>query len=337
MPTPSETTSSEPAPPEATPSGTRCPRPPTEHRHPLSTGLDTLDTPALLELINDQDATVAAAVRAALPRLADLVDAAVRALDRGGRVHYYGAGAGGRIALGDALELGPTYGVGPETLVAHLAGGPTAAGRAAEPAEDTGPDAADPDRPGADDLVIGVTASGRTPYVLRALAAARATGAATALLTADPDAPGAAHADLLVVLATGPEVVTGSTRMKAGTAQKLALNAFSTALMVRTGRTWSNLMVAASARNGKLRERAVRTLTTSCRVTAEEAAACLDTCAGETATALVALTTGATPARARAALAAHRGRPFAAVRALTTGALIEGDPAAVAARAGAGG
>ncbi|MFF4340397.1 N-acetylmuramic acid 6-phosphate etherase [Kitasatospora sp. NPDC001540] len=300
-----------------TPSDTLDRLPPTERRHPLSTGLDTLGTRALLELINAQDATVAPAVRTALPELTALVDAAVGALERGGRVHYYGAGAGGRIALGDALELGPTYGVGPETLVAHLAGGPRAADRAAERAEDDAPDPADPDRPGPADLVIGVSASGRTRYVLAALATARATGAATALLTGDPDTPAAAHADLLVVLDTGPEVVTGSTRMKAGTAQKLALNAFSTALMVRTGRTWSNLMVTASARNGKLRDRAVRTLVTSCQVTAEEAVACLDACAGETATALVVLTTGRPPADARTALAAHRGRPFAAVRALT--------------------
>lgn len=290
--------------------------PPTEARHPLSAELDTLDTPALLRLINDQDATVAGAVRAALPQLAQLVEAGVEALAHGRRVHYYGAGAGGRIALGDALELGPTYGIGPETVVAHLAGGPQAAGRAAEHAEDTTPDATEDDPPVAGDLVIGVTASGRTPYVLGALARARAAGAATALLSADQAAPAAVHADLHVVLATGPEVVTGSTRMKAGTAQKLALNAFSTALMVRTGRTWSNLMVTASARNGKLRARAVRTLVTACQVTPERAADSLDRCSGETATALVALSTGATPERARAALADHGGRPFAAVRAL---------------------
>ncbi|GLW70980.1 N-acetylmuramic acid 6-phosphate etherase [Kitasatospora phosalacinea] len=290
--------------------------PPTEAPHPLSAELDTLDTPELLRLINDEDATVAAAVRTALPQLARLVEAGVEALSRGGRVHYYGAGAGGRIALGDALELGPTYGIGPETVLAHLAGGPAAAARAAEDAEDSVPDPADPDRPVAGDLAIGVTASGRTPYVLGALAAARAAGATTALLSGDPAAPAAAHADLHVLLATGPEVITGSTRMKAGTAQKLALNAFSTALMVRTGRTWSNLMVTASARNGKLRDRAVRTLVTACQSTPEQAAGCLDRCAGETATALVALSTGASPVRSRTALAAHGGRPFAAIRAL---------------------
>ncbi|MFE0459645.1 N-acetylmuramic acid 6-phosphate etherase [Kitasatospora sp. NPDC058965] len=316
----------------AEPRTVRAALPPTEARHPLSTALDDLDTLPLLELINDQDATVPGAVRAALPQLAALVEAGLAALRGGGRVHYYGAGAGGRIALGDALELGPTYGVGPEAVLAHLAGGPAAATGAVEAAEDGAPDPVDPDRPVAGDLVIGVTASGRTPYVARALADARAAGAVTALLSGDPAAAAAVHADLHVVLATGPEVVTGSTRMKAGTAQKLALNAFSTALMVRSGRTWSNLMVAASARNGKLRARAVRTLVTACGVTTERATACLDACGDETATALVVLTTGAAPARARAALAAHGGRPFAAVRALAGAADADGAAAAEGAR-----
>ncbi|MFJ4620670.1 N-acetylmuramic acid 6-phosphate etherase [Streptomyces sp. NPDC088812] len=293
--------------------------PPTERRNPASLGLDQLCTSELLELINREDATAPAAVRAALPQLTRLVDLAERTLADGGRIHYYGAGAGGRIALNDALELGPTYGVGPETVVPHLAGGVAAHSTAIENAEDTGPvEAPDaPDAPVADDLAIGVTAGGRTPYVIEALRTARAEGAATALLSGDPQAPAAAHADLHIVLDTGPEVVTGSTRMKAGTAQKLALNAFSTALMVRTGRTWSNLMVAASARNAKLRARAVRTLVTACQVTPERAESCLDACGGETATALVTLLAGTTPERARVALAHGGGRPFAALAHVT--------------------
>ncbi|MGW0858248.1 N-acetylmuramic acid 6-phosphate etherase [Streptomyces sp. NPDC002690] len=286
--------------------------PPTERRNPATFELDRLRTPELLALINREDATAPAAVRAALPDLARLVELAEHVLAGGGRVHYYGAGAGGRIALNDALELGPTYGVGPETVVAHLAGGPVAGSTAVEDAEDTGPSGT-PDDPVARDLVIGVTASGRTPYVIQALRAARTVGAVTALLSGDAEAPAAAHADLHVVLDTGPEVVTGSTRMKAGTAQKLALNAFSTALMVRTGRTWSNLMVAASARNAKLRARAVRTLVTACDVTAERAESRLDACDGETATALVSLLADTTPDRARTALADGGGRPFVAL------------------------
>ncbi|GAA1256360.1 N-acetylmuramic acid 6-phosphate etherase [Kitasatospora nipponensis] len=290
--------------------------PPTERRNPASTRLDELTTTELLELINDQDATVPGAVRAVLPRLAELVDTALGVLRAGGRVHYYGAGTSGRIALGDAVELGPTYGVGPDRVLAHLAGGPGARGRAREDAEDHAPDEDAADTPGTGDLVIGVTASGRTPYVASALRAARAVGAHTALLSGDPAAPLAPLADLHLALDTGPEVVTGSTRMKAGTAQKLALNAFSTALMVRSGRTWSNLMIAASANNAKLRERAVRTLVTACQVPEETAARALAQCAGEIPTALVCLVAGASPLAAREALAAHHGHAWAAVRAL---------------------
>lgn len=167
--------------------------------------------------------------------------------------------------------------------------------------------------------MIGITAGGGTPYVIAALRAARAAGASTALLSGNPQAPAAGFADLHVLLDTGPEVVTGSTRMKAGTAQKLALNAFSTALMVRSGRTWSNLMVTASAANTKLRERAVRNLMTACQVTRSQAERTLDACDGQTATALVVLAGGGTPERARTALERNHGQPWAAVRELTGG------------------
>ncbi|MFF7635592.1 N-acetylmuramic acid 6-phosphate etherase [Kitasatospora sp. NPDC008050] len=291
--------------------------PPTERRNPASLELDRLDTRAILELINDQDATVPGVVRGALPELTELTELALRTLRAGGRVHYYGAGTGGRLALGDAVELGPTYGVGTEQVVGHLAGGARAGAVAREDAEDHAPDPDEPHPPVRGDLVIGVTASGRTPYVVGALRAARAVGAATALLSSDPHAVAADFADLHVLLDTGPEVVTGSTRMKAGTAQKLALNAFSTALMVRSGRTWSNLMVAASARNAKLHARAVRTLVTACQVTEQEARDCLQRCAAETATALVVLSCGCTVEQARAALTRSHGHPWAAVRELT--------------------
>ncbi|GAA1950168.1 N-acetylmuramic acid 6-phosphate etherase [Kitasatospora viridis] len=293
-------------------------QPPTERRNPASASIDRLDTLPLLELINDQDAIVAGAVRAALPQLAALVDAALAVLAGGGRIHYYGAGTSGRLALGDAVELGPTYGVGPDTVVAHLAGGPGAGGRAREDAEDHAPEEPPGAAPTAADLVIGITASGRTPYVAAALRAARAAGAATALLSNDPAAPLAELADLHVVLDTGPEVVTGSTRMKAGTAQKLALNAFSTALMVRSGRTWSNLMITASTHNAKLRERAVRTLATACEVPEPVAAEALAAADHETPTALVALVAGVGPAEARAALAVAGGHPWSAVKSLTS-------------------
>lgn len=290
--------------------------PPSERRNPASNGLDRLGTAELLALINREDAAVPGVVAAALPEIETLVEAGLAALARGARVHYFGAGASGRAALADAVELLPTYGVGPETVCPHLAGGPAAGRTADEAAEDRadGADAADV-RPG--DLVIGISASGRTAYVGAALAHGRRAGAGTALISADPASPLAVHADLHVVLDTGPEVVTGSTRMKAGTAQKLALNMFSTALMVRTGRTWSNLMVTASAGNDKLHRRAVRTLEEACGVSAERASEVLRACDGESATALVALTAGTGVTAARAALRAAGGLPRVAVRTLT--------------------
>ncbi|MGW3660714.1 N-acetylmuramic acid 6-phosphate etherase [Streptomyces sp. NPDC005151] len=304
------------------------PLPRTEQRNAASLELDRLDTAAILRLINDQDATVPGVVRAALPALTELVGAALDVLDRGGRVHYFGAGASGRTALGDALELGPTYGVGPEIVCAHLAGGSDAAASAREHVEDhreTGlADAADVTSA---DLVIGVTASGRTPYVSGAFEKARAAGAATALLSCVPEDVSGEKVDVFVFLDTGAEVVTGSTRMKAGTAQKLALNSFSTTLMVKSGRTWSNLMVAASARNDKLRRRAVRTLMAACQVSEAEAVASLAEADGETPTALVALAAGVSPDVARGALAEHNGQPWAALRHLAGTPLRQRDGA----------
>ena len=175
-------------------------------------------------------------------------------------MHYLGSGTSGRLAVLDAVELRPTFDVPPGWFVPHLAGGEAAMTRAIEGAED---DVEDGERVAretvrAGDLVVGVAASGRTPWVLAGLRVAREAGAATALVCADPAAT--AEVDVLVGIATGPEVLTGSTRMKAGTAQKLVLNAVSTAVMVRMGRTWSNLMVALVATNDKLRERSVRIL-----------------------------------------------------------------------------
>jgi N-acetylmuramic acid 6-phosphate etherase len=313
------TTTSEPFTPPpghaaAARAGTAEPLPPTERPNPASTGIDRLDVAALLELINAEDTLVPAAVHASLPALRDLVEAGEQALAGGGRVHYFGAGASGRLAVGDAAELLPTYGVGPESVRAHLAGGPEAAARADESAEDSreaGIAAAD--ELTAHDLAIGLTASGRTPYVAGALARARAVGAVSALISCNPTAPLAALADINVVLDTGPEVITGSTRMKAGSAQKMALHTFSTALMVRTGRTWSNLMVSASANNAKLNARAIRTLAAAAQVQPATAESCLDQCDGETPTALVALLTGACPNTARRALATVGGRPAAAI------------------------
>ncbi|MFF2041460.1 N-acetylmuramic acid 6-phosphate etherase [Kitasatospora sp. NPDC058170] len=282
--------------------------PPTEGRNPRSADIDRLDSLGILRLVNAEDATVPAVVAAALPVLARAVDAAVDALRAGGTVHYVGAGSSGRYAVLDAAELPPTYGLEPGRFRTHLAGGPDALTRAAEGAEDceqAGREAlADV---AAGDVVLGLAASGRTPYVAGALAAARAAGAVTVLVSADPQAPLATLADLHVCVPTGPEVVTGSTRMKAGTAQKLVLHGFSTAVMVRLGRTYSNLMSDVAAGNRKL---VARTLTLLAQASGAEPAACraaLDAAGGELKPALVVLLSGATPEAARAALAAAGG------------------------------
>jgi len=213
----------------------------------------------VVEMLNDEDARVPAAVAAVLPRLAALVDEAAARVAAGGRVHYFGAGTSGRLGVLDAAELLPTFGIDDDVVIAHQAGGPGALLRAVEDAEDAD-DGADALEVKEGDLVIGLTASGRTPYVGAALRAARATGAATALVTSNPEAELAPLATYLLAVDTGPEAIAGSTRLKAGTAQKMVLNTFSTALMVRLGHTYRNLMVDMQPTNAKLRGRAIEQL-----------------------------------------------------------------------------
>jgi N-acetylmuramic acid 6-phosphate etherase len=229
------------------PPGARLVRSPTELRNEGTRDIDLLPTLGILERLNDEDATVAAAVRRALPALAAAVDAAARALQAAGRVHYFGSGTSGRLAVLDAAELGPTFGLAPGVVVAHIAGGQAALLRAAEDAEDSqASGAADAAGVRRHDVAIGLSASGAAGYVIGALRRAREAGAFTALFTSNPQPPAGAHADVVVCADTGPEAIAGSTRLKAGTAQKLLLNSFSTALMVRDGRTYSNLMVRAA-------------------------------------------------------------------------------------------
>ena len=277
-------------------------RSPTEDRNARTVDLDTLPSLDVVRLIVAEDAGVAAAVEAQAPQIASLVDLAVRALDSGGRVHYVGSGTSGRLGVLDAVELLPTFGVGDESFVAHLAGGDGAMMRAVEGAEDDvelGRSAASVVRSG--DLVVGLTASGRTPFVGGALATARDRGARTALVATNPFAELAGAVDVAVLVDTGPEVVTGSTRMKAATAQKLVLNTFSTATMVRLGKTYSNLMIEVLPTNRKLKARAVRMLM---QATGVEAGRCEDVLAraGDARTALVSLLARVDVAGARAAL-----------------------------------
>lgn len=285
------------------------PQVPTEAADPATSDIDSRDSLGVLELINDADQVVPAAVRAALPWLAQVVDAAVESLRAGGRVHYAGAGTSGRLGVLDAVELPGTYGVEPGRFVAHLAGGPTGFTDPAEDVEDDeGLGRADLAGVRREDLVVGVTASGCTPYVAGALRAAREAGARTALVSCHPQAALASEVDVHVCLDTGPEVIAGSTRMKAGTAQKLALHSLSTAVMVRLGRTYSHFMVGVTASNAKLRERVLRLLAEATGADEERCARTLAAADGDARTALVVLLAGVSVDQARAALAVSGGR-----------------------------
>ena len=238
---------------------------PTEARNPRSAHMDELPTLALLELINDEDATIAAAVRAALPRVAEAVDAIAERFARGGRLFYVGAGTSGRLGVLDASECPPTFSVPPSLFVGLIAGGDSALRKSSEASEDSpGEGAADLAAYSltAHDTVLGIAASGRTPYVLGALAHAAQAGTLTVALTcaggADQPSRMAVAAQIAIELATGPEVLTGSTRLKAGTATKLILNSISTGVMIRAGAVFSNLMVNVQPTNAKLVDRAHR-------------------------------------------------------------------------------
>ena len=275
----------------------------TEERNERTLDLDTLEPAALVSAILDEDARVASAVQARAAQLGELAQICVDAIAAGGTVHYVGAGTSGRLGVLDAVELVPTYSATPDMVTAHLAGGDTAMMRAVEGAEDDASEGARVIREecGARDVVIGLAASGRTPFVRGALEAARESGLPTALIAANPHAPLAALADVAVLLEVGPEVVTGSTRMKAATAQKMALNALSTAVMVRLGKTYSNLMIDVRPTNAKLVARTVRMLVQASGADADRAAAVLEESGRSVRIALIALLADAPVEAARGA------------------------------------
>jgi N-acetylmuramic acid 6-phosphate etherase len=281
---------------------------PTEQPNPRTADLDRLDTLGILERLNDEDQRVAPAVREALPALARAVDLAAARWRLGGRVVLFGAGTSGRLAVLDAAELGPTFGASPDRYLARIAGGAGTLLMAVEGAEDdrlAGELAAGDLTPA--DVAFGLAASGRTPWVLGAVAAARRRGAATIGLACAPQPELAAHVDVLIVVDTGPEVVAGSTRLKAGTAQKLVLNAFSTALMVRLGKVYSNLMVDVRASNAKLRRRAARLVEQVAGVDPAAAERALADAGWEVKTAIAALRLRVPAGEARARLAEAKG------------------------------
>ncbi len=233
---------------------------PTEAANPKTRNLDLMPTEALVALLVHEQCTAFEAVLASVPVLAHAVDAIAERLRAGGRLHYVGAGTSGRLGVLDAAESPPTFGTPPTLVRAHIAGGPDALVRAVEGAED---DAAAGEREAHSvvqppDAVVGISASGGAKYVVAWLKTARERGALAVAITSDADSAAAGTADYVIALATGPEPLAGSTRMVAGTAQKLVLNALSTAVMVRLGKVYDNLMVDVSATNEKLRARALR-------------------------------------------------------------------------------
>lgn len=279
---------------------------PTEQPNPRTADLDRLDTLPMLERLNAEDRQVPIAVHAALPEIARAVELAVERWQRGGRIVLFGAGTSGRLAALDAAEMPPTYGTPPERYVARLAGGAAVAQRAVEGAEDDeeAGRAAAADL-GPNDVAFGLAASGRTPYVIGALAEARRRGAATLAMACVPSPAIGRDADVCIVVDTGPEPVSGSTRMKAGTAQKLVLNAFSTALMVKLGKVYGNLMVDVQATNAKLRRRAVRLVELATGADGEAASMALDATGGNVKAAILALRQSLPAEQALATLAEH--------------------------------
>lgn len=282
----------------------------TEQANPATARIDRMSALEIAQAMNAEDAKVAAAIERELPRIGQAIEEIARRLRRGGRLIYVGAGTSGRLGLLDAAECPPTFNVPPDRVLGLLAGGPIAQTHAQEDQEDSfeagAADVAGLD-PGADDVVVGITASGRTPYALGALTCAQAAGALTIGLACNAQTPLEELAGIMIAPLVGPEVVTGSTRLKAGTAQKMVLNMLSTGAMILLGKTFGNLMVDVQATNLKLHQRA---LTVVQRVTGQgraEAEELLQASAGEVKTAIVLGMTALTPQQARERLAAHDG------------------------------
>jgi len=282
----------------------------TEQRNSRSRGLDRIPTLKILRLLNREDARVATAVRRELPKIARAVDAIVRSFRSGGRLIYVGAGSSGRLGVLDAAECPPTFGTPPRMVQALIAGGEKAIRKAVEGAEDSAAAGArDLAAAGIarSDLVVGIAASGTTPYVLGALRLARRRGAVTVGVTSNPRSPLARLARIAIAPKTGPEVIAGSSRLKAGTAQKMVLNMLSTASMARLGRVYENWMIHVALTNQKLRQRAARILEESAGVSASAAAHALRQAKHNLPAALVMLKTGAGAPQARKWLAKSGG------------------------------
>ncbi|MGB7995306.1 MAG: N-acetylmuramic acid 6-phosphate etherase [Photobacterium halotolerans] len=282
----------------------------TESRNPASQVIDTLSTVDMLKVINDEDKQVALAVERTLPQVAQAVDAIAIAFQQGGRLIYSGAGTSGRLGILDASECPPTYGSDPSQVIGLIAGGREAIFRAVENAEDNSElGAADlkalnfSDK----DVLVGIAASGRTPYVIGAMTYAKSIGATVGSISCNPDSAMTQLADIAMTPIVGPEVVTGSSRMKAGTAQKMILNMLTTGAMILTGKVYGNLMVDVEATNAKLVERQKNIVTAATGATREQAESALAACGGHCKTAIVMILTSSTAEDARALLNNSQG------------------------------
>ncbi|WP_373533580.1 N-acetylmuramic acid 6-phosphate etherase [Vampirovibrio sp.] len=252
---------------------------PTEQVNPRTTDIDLLSTEQVLRKINAEDQLVALAVEKAIPQITVVVDAIRQAFESGGRLFYFGAGTSGRLGVLDASECPPTYGAAPDLVQGIIAGGDVALRNAVEGAEDSCEQGqADVEKAGlkAGDVAVGISASGQAPYVVAAMRAAEALGCFTAGLTCDPASKLAEAVRQPIVVEVGPEAVAGSTRMKAGTAQKLVLNMLTTGAMIQTGKTFQNLMVDVQPTNLKLKARARRIVAALGQVNTDEASALLE-------------------------------------------------------------
>ncbi len=282
----------------------------TESRNPVSANIDTLPTLEMLKLINDEDKKVALAVEQTLPKIAEIVDKIAEAFRQGGRLIYIGAGTSGRLGILDASECPPTYGAKPEQVVGLIAGGHQAILSAVENAEDNqqlGVNDLQALNFNAKDVLVGIAASGRTPYVLGAMAYAKSVGATVACISCNPESPMTQAADIAITPIVGPEIVTGSSRMKAGTAQKLILNMLTTGAMIRIGKVYSNLMVDVEATNAKLVERQKNIVMAATECNREQAEQALTECDGHCKTAIVMILAGVSAQQAKALLEKHHG------------------------------
>jgi N-acetylmuramic acid 6-phosphate etherase len=288
----------------------------TEQRNPRTRGIDAKSTIEILRAIHREDASVAKTVSRALPTIARAVGAIADALQKGGRLFYVGAGTSGRLAALDAAELPPTFGTSPTLVQALVAGGRRALTHSVEDAEDNR-------KKGASDLsvtdfnakdaVVGIAASGATPYVLGALEYAKRKGAVTIGITSSPRTPITRMARISIVTPTGPEVITGSTRMKAGTAQKLVLNMLSTAVMIRLGRVYDNWMIGVALTNSKLRARGLRILMEASGADVAESTRALRQSGHNLAITLIMLRTGASAQQAKHLLRDSHGHVYNAL------------------------